>query len=92
MRATGRFCAIPASAGAIGISLQPRVCTAFPSESAPDWIEGENSIKSFFVVRAMAHGAMLTIREDIPAGRLEVSARDLHCVLPGATLIHLPGR
>ena len=40
----------------------------------------------------MAHGAMLTILDDIPAGRLEVSARDLHRVLPGATLIHLPGR
>ncbi|RMG58344.1 MAG: peptidase M14 [Gammaproteobacteria bacterium] len=35
---------------------------------------------------------MLTITDRIPDGLLEASARDLHRILPGPTLIHLPGR
>jgi succinylglutamate desuccinylase len=35
---------------------------------------------------------MLTILDHIPAGLLETSARDLHRILPGPTLILLPGR
>jgi succinylglutamate desuccinylase len=34
----------------------------------------------------------LTTLDAVPAGFLEVSAADLHTVLPGPTLIHLPGR
>jgi len=35
---------------------------------------------------------MLTTRHDLPEGFLETSARDLHRLLPGPTLVHLPGR
>ena len=35
---------------------------------------------------------MLTILAHIPAGLLEANACDLHTILPGPTLIHLPGR
>lgn len=35
---------------------------------------------------------MLTILDYVPAGLLEVSARDLHQILPGPALIHLSGR
>ena len=35
---------------------------------------------------------MLTTLDHIPAGFLEASAGGLHQVLPGPTLIHLPGR
>lgn len=34
----------------------------------------------------------LTTLDTVPPGLLEVSAADLHTVLPGPTLIHLPGR
>ncbi len=34
----------------------------------------------------------LTVRDDCPAGFLEVDARQLYQLLPGPTLIHLPGR
>jgi hypothetical protein len=42
----------------------------------------------------MAHltTPMLTQRHDLPEGFLDVGARDLHTLLPGPTLIHLPGR
>lgn len=35
---------------------------------------------------------MLTILDTLPAGLLEAEARDLQSLLPGPTLIHLPGR
>lgn len=35
---------------------------------------------------------MLTILESLPAGFLSATARDLHQVVPGPTLIHLPGK
>jgi len=35
---------------------------------------------------------MLTIRTDLPEGFLRASATQLHRILPGPTLIHLPGR
>jgi hypothetical protein len=35
---------------------------------------------------------MLTVLDRIPPGLLEVAAGDLHRLLPGPTLIHLPGR
>jgi succinylglutamate desuccinylase len=35
---------------------------------------------------------MLTTLDHIPAGFLEASAGGVHQVLPGPTLIHLPGR
>jgi hypothetical protein len=35
---------------------------------------------------------MLTVLDHLPAGLLTCDARDLHGVLPGPTLIHLPGR
>jgi len=35
---------------------------------------------------------MLTILETLPAKFLDTPARDLHRILPGPTLIHLPGR
>jgi succinylglutamate desuccinylase len=35
---------------------------------------------------------MLTVRTSLPAGFLDVDIRDLHRLLPGPTLIHLPGR
>jgi succinylglutamate desuccinylase len=35
---------------------------------------------------------MLTVRTDLPAGFLDASAGGLHQLLPGPTLIHLPGR
>jgi hypothetical protein len=34
----------------------------------------------------------LTILDDLPAGLLDAEARDLHGLLPGPTLIHLPGK
>jgi succinylglutamate desuccinylase len=35
---------------------------------------------------------MLTVLDRLPPGLLEVAASDLHRLLPGPTLIHLPGR
>lgn len=35
---------------------------------------------------------MLTILDHVPAGMLDAPASDLHRILPGPTLIHLPGR
>ncbi len=35
---------------------------------------------------------MLNVAEHLPAGLLEAEARQLHEILPGPTLIHLPGR
>ncbi len=35
---------------------------------------------------------MLTVLDRVPAGLLHASARTLHTLLPGPTLIHLPGR
>ena len=35
---------------------------------------------------------MLSVRRDIPAGFLDASAGGLHQLLPGPTLVHLPGR
>jgi succinylglutamate desuccinylase len=35
---------------------------------------------------------LLTIREDLPDGFLDCPAVDLHRILPGPTLVHLPGR
>lgn len=35
---------------------------------------------------------MLTVIEHIPAGLLEVTQREVHRILPGPTLLHLPGR
>lgn len=35
---------------------------------------------------------MLTIRDGLPEGFLAAGARDLHRLLPGPTLLHLPGR
>lgn len=35
---------------------------------------------------------LLTVTDRLPEGFLETSARDLHRILPGPTLIHLPGR
>jgi succinylglutamate desuccinylase len=35
---------------------------------------------------------MLTVLDHVPGGFLGASARDLHCILPGPTLIELPGR
>ncbi len=35
---------------------------------------------------------MLTIRDSLPAGFLDASARELHRLLPGPALVHLPGR
>lgn len=35
---------------------------------------------------------MLTILESIPAGFLAATARDLHQIIPGPTLLHLPGK
>jgi succinylglutamate desuccinylase len=35
---------------------------------------------------------MLTVLDHVPTGLLETPARDLHSVLTGPTLIHLPGR
>lgn len=35
---------------------------------------------------------MLTIRQDIPEGLLELEAHELHNILNGPTLFHLPGR
>lgn len=36
--------------------------------------------------------SLLHIREDIPDGLLDCAVEDLHNILPGPTLIHLPGR
>jgi len=35
---------------------------------------------------------MLTVLDSLPVGLLDANPRDLHGVLPGPTLIHLPGR
>ena len=35
---------------------------------------------------------MLTVIDHVPRGLLETGARDLHRILPGPTLMHLPGR
>jgi len=35
---------------------------------------------------------MLTVLDHLPAGLLEARASELHAILPGPTLIHLPGR
>jgi succinylglutamate desuccinylase len=35
---------------------------------------------------------MLTVREHFPEGFLDVATRDLHALLPGPVLVHLPGR
>lgn len=35
---------------------------------------------------------MLTLLDQLPYGLMEATARDLHRILPGPTLIHLPGR
>lgn len=35
---------------------------------------------------------MLTVLESLPVGLLDARARDLHGMLPGPTLVHIPGR
>jgi len=35
---------------------------------------------------------MLTVLDSLPNGFLDTPARQLHCLLSGPTLIHLPGR
>lgn len=62
-----------------------------PSKAPPEGLLDPACLSPGWQVEEQTH-RMLTILDYIPAGLLEAPARDLHRVLSGPTLIHLPGR